>query len=104
MSCQVLSQFNRPIVYSLSPGTNVTPSMAKDVSGLVNMYRITKDDWDKWGDVKSHFDISRLLSFLDFISLFKILVSVLDSEYVAIMTTLLHYLCSVILPPIHHIT
>jgi hypothetical protein len=59
MSCQVLSQLNRPIVYSVSPGKYVTPAMAKDVSGLVNMYRITGDDFDKWDDVKAHFDISR---------------------------------------------
>ncbi|RYR17600.1 hypothetical protein Ahy_B03g062306 isoform C [Arachis hypogaea] len=58
----VLRELNRPIVYSLSPGTSVTPALAKDVSGLVNMYRITGDDWDNWGDVKSHFDISRDLS------------------------------------------
>ncbi|KAJ9176302.1 hypothetical protein P3X46_011632 [Hevea brasiliensis] len=49
----------RPIIYSLSPGTSVTPAMAKDVSGLVNMYRITGDDWDTWGDVAAHFDVSR---------------------------------------------
>ncbi|AES67589.1 alpha-galactosidase [Medicago truncatula] len=59
---EVLSQFNRPIVYSLSPGKDVTPAMAKDVSGLVNMYRITGDDFDKWDDVKAHFDISRDLA------------------------------------------
>lgn len=52
---------NRPIVYSLSPGTSVTPAIAKSVSGLVNMYRITADDWDSWQDVASHFDISRCL-------------------------------------------
>ncbi|KAL2332728.1 hypothetical protein Fmac_013941 [Flemingia macrophylla] len=56
---EVLKKFDRPIVYSLSPGTSVTPAMAKDVSGLVNMYRITGDDWDTWGDVKAHFDITR---------------------------------------------
>ncbi|CAK8567260.1 unnamed protein product [Lathyrus sativus] len=56
---EVLRELNRPIVYSLSPGTKVTPAMAKDVSGLVNLYRITADDWDTWGDVKSHFDVSR---------------------------------------------
>jgi hypothetical protein len=56
---QVLSQINRPFVYSLSPGTSVTPALAKDVSGLANMYRITGDDWDTWGDVKAHFDIAR---------------------------------------------
>ncbi|KAH1251002.1 Alpha-galactosidase A [Glycine max] len=56
---EVLSELNRPIVYSLSPGTSVTPAMAKDVSGLVNMYRITGDDWDLWEDVKAHFDVTR---------------------------------------------
>ncbi|RDX91533.1 aglB, partial [Mucuna pruriens] len=56
---EVLSELNRPIVYSLSPGTSVTPAMAKDVSGLVNMYRITGDDWDTWLDVKAHFDVTR---------------------------------------------
>ncbi|XP_014518536.1 uncharacterized protein LOC106775836 [Vigna radiata var. radiata] len=56
---EVLKQFDRPIVYSLSPGTSVTPAMAKDVLGMVNMYRVTGDDWDTWGDVKSHFDIAR---------------------------------------------
>lgn len=60
-SIQVLKEFDRPIVYSLSPGTSVTPAMAKDVSGLVNMYRITGDDWDTWEDVKYHFDIARWL-------------------------------------------
>ena len=56
---QVLKQLDRPILYSLSPGTSVTPAMAKDVSGLANMYRITADDWDSWGDVASHFDVTR---------------------------------------------
>ncbi|KAJ7945458.1 Alpha-galactosidase [Quillaja saponaria] len=56
---EVLKQLNRPILYSLSPGTSVTPAMAKDVSGLVNMYRITGDDWDSWGDVAAHFDVTR---------------------------------------------
>ncbi|CAL0327970.1 unnamed protein product [Lupinus luteus] len=56
---ELLREFDRPIVYSLSPGTSVTPAMAKEVSGLVNLYRITADDWDNWGDVKAHFDVSR---------------------------------------------
>ncbi|XVF85072.1 hypothetical protein PTKIN_Ptkin17bG0089000 [Pterospermum kingtungense] len=56
---EVLRKLDRPILYSVSPGTSVTPAMAKDVSGLVNMYRITGDDWDTWSDVVSHFDISR---------------------------------------------
>ncbi|RZC20116.1 hypothetical protein D0Y65_006806 [Glycine soja] len=49
---EVLSELNRHIVYSLSLGTSVTPAMGKDISGLVNMYRITIDDWDLWEDVK----------------------------------------------------
>lgn len=56
---QVIKQLDRPIVYSLSPGTSVTPAMAKSVSGLANMYRITGDDWDTWNDIVSHFDITR---------------------------------------------
>ncbi|KAF1864329.1 hypothetical protein Lal_00021985 [Lupinus albus] len=56
---ELLREFDRPILYSLSPGTSVTPAMAKEVSGLVNLYRITGDDWDNWGDVKAHFDVSR---------------------------------------------
>ncbi|XP_061372288.1 uncharacterized protein LOC133314780 isoform X2 [Gastrolobium bilobum] len=56
---EVLRELDRPIVYSLSPGTSVTPAMAKDVIGLVNLYRITGDDWDTWGDVKAHFDVTR---------------------------------------------
>lgn len=55
----VLRKLSYPIVYSLSPGTSVTPAMAKDVSNLVNMYRITGDDWDTWDDVAAHFDVTR---------------------------------------------
>ena len=47
------------MLYSLSPGTGVTLELAKAVSGFVNMYRITADDWDSRGDVASHFDVSR---------------------------------------------
>ncbi|GAB4840478.1 hypothetical protein Ancab_021247 [Ancistrocladus abbreviatus] len=56
---EVLRKLDRPILYSLSPGTSVTPAMAKKVSRLTNMYRITGDDWDSWGDVASHFDVTR---------------------------------------------
>ncbi|KAE8688340.1 O-fucosyltransferase family protein isoform 1 [Hibiscus syriacus] len=56
---EVLQKLDRPILYSLSPGTSVTPAMAKEVSGLVNVYRITGDDWDTWRDVLSHFDVTR---------------------------------------------
>ncbi|KAL5718045.1 hypothetical protein ACHQM5_010984 [Ranunculus cassubicifolius] len=56
---EVLKELDRPILYSLSPGTSATPAMAKDVSSLVNMYRVTGDDWDTWGDVAFHFNVSR---------------------------------------------
>lgn len=56
---QVLQKLNRPILYSVSPGVIPTPVMEKDISGLVNMYRVTGDDWDTWGDVAAHFDVSR---------------------------------------------
>ncbi|XP_024023937.1 uncharacterized protein LOC21410285 isoform X1 [Morus notabilis] len=56
---EVLKELDRPILYSLSPGTSVTPAMAKAVSGLANMYRITGDDWDTWGDVAFHFNVTR---------------------------------------------
>ncbi|XP_047316322.1 uncharacterized protein LOC124919987 isoform X2 [Impatiens glandulifera] len=56
---EVLRGLKRPILYSLSPGTSVTPAMAKRVNCLVNMYRITGDDWDTWLDVASHFNITR---------------------------------------------
>ncbi|CAL5349802.1 unnamed protein product [Camellia sinensis] len=56
---KVLRGLSRPIIYSLSPGTSATPTIAKDVHGLVNMYRITDDDWDLWGDVAGHFNVAR---------------------------------------------
>ncbi|KAF6159520.1 hypothetical protein GIB67_032291 [Kingdonia uniflora] len=33
--------------------------MAEEVSNLVNIYRITGDDWDTWRDVETHFNVSR---------------------------------------------
>ncbi|XP_068332584.1 probable alpha-galactosidase D isoform X1 [Pyrus communis] len=64
---EILKQLERPILYSLSPGTRVTPDMAKAISGMVNMYRITGDDWDSWGDVLAHFDITRDFAAADMI-------------------------------------
>lgn len=60
---QFWREHNRPIIYSLSPGSGVTPTMAKEINDLVNMYRITGDDWDSWQDVTSHFDISRCIEY-----------------------------------------
>lgn len=41
----------------------MTPNMARNVFGLVNMYRITGDDWDNWGDVAAHFNVARYNSY-----------------------------------------
>ncbi|RZC48959.1 hypothetical protein C5167_017384 [Papaver somniferum] len=45
-------------IFSLS-WNQATPAMAKQVSSLVNMYRVTADDWDRWDHVAAHFDVSR---------------------------------------------
>eukprot|EP00048_Salpingoeca_helianthica_P002320 m.56388 g.56388 ORF g.56388 m.56388 type:complete len:449 (+) comp12033_c0_seq1:1417-2763(+) len=51
------------IVYSLSPGehdgkTDMEVTHARTISTLVNMYRVTDDDWDKWSDISLHFDVA----------------------------------------------
>ncbi|WVZ85208.1 hypothetical protein U9M48_032158 [Paspalum notatum var. saurae] len=55
---ELLQEIDRPIILSLSPGTEVTPALAENISDHVNMYRITGDDWDNWKDVSSHFAVS----------------------------------------------
>lgn len=56
---EIIKEIENPILYSISPGTHVTINMAKKISTLVNMYRVTGDDWDTWKDVESHFNVSR---------------------------------------------
>ncbi|XP_028794681.1 alpha-galactosidase-like [Neltuma alba] len=55
----ILKELNRPILLSLSPGVSATPQMAQQISGMVNMYRVTGDDWDQWQHVADHFDVAR---------------------------------------------
>ncbi|KAG0520369.1 hypothetical protein BDA96_08G068000 [Sorghum bicolor] len=55
---ELLQEIDRPIILSISPGTEVTPALAENISDHVNMYRITGDDWDNWKDVSSHFGVS----------------------------------------------
>ncbi|KAK4276159.1 hypothetical protein QN277_019138 [Acacia crassicarpa] len=55
----ILKELNRSIVLSLSPGVSATPQMARQVSGIVNMYRITGDYWDQWQQMTDHFNVSR---------------------------------------------
>ncbi|KAF1861218.1 hypothetical protein Lal_00036220, partial [Lupinus albus] len=56
---QILKDHKPSIVFSLSPGVSATPNMAKTINGLVNMYRVTGDDWDQWSQVVTHFDVAR---------------------------------------------
>ncbi|KAG9446549.1 hypothetical protein H6P81_012677 [Aristolochia fimbriata] len=56
---EALKELDRPVIYSLSPGTSAAPGMAKEVAKFVNMYRVTADDWDRWEDVESHFNVAR---------------------------------------------
>ncbi|OIW16233.1 hypothetical protein TanjilG_18948 [Lupinus angustifolius] len=56
---QILKDLKPSIVFSLSPGVKATPNMAKVINGLVNMYRVTGDDWDQWSEVVTHFDVAR---------------------------------------------
>lgn len=56
---EILKELERPIVLSISPGTEVTPALAQNITQHVDMYRITGDDWDSWKDVRPHFDVAR---------------------------------------------
>ncbi|CAA7404852.1 unnamed protein product [Spirodela intermedia] len=56
---EILAELERPMVFSLSPGKYAMPSMAENIKDLVNMYRITADDWDIWSQVEEHFDAAR---------------------------------------------
>ena len=56
-----------PIVYSLSPGGGIAPNgkqdlatLADQISGDVNMYRVTGDDWDNWPAVDAHFGVAAI--------------------------------------------
>ncbi|KAG5232157.1 DENN domain and WD repeat-containing protein [Salix suchowensis] len=51
---------------TVSPGVIPTPVMKKDISGLVNMYRVNRDAWDTWGDVAARFDVPRWIKFIYF--------------------------------------
>ncbi|KAK7300420.1 hypothetical protein RJT34_11264 [Clitoria ternatea] len=56
---EILRELSHSIVFSLSPGVRATPEMAKGVVGLVNMYRVTADDWDEWPAITAHFNVAR---------------------------------------------
>ena len=47
------------VVLSVSPGVSVTEPMARQVSGIVNMYRVGGNNWDLWDIVKQRFENAR---------------------------------------------
>ena len=56
---QILKKLDNPIILSLSPGYGASVEMGKEVSGFVNMYRMTRKIWDRWSDILSSFDPAR---------------------------------------------
>lgn len=52
-----IEKTGRDIVFSLSPGAGVRTQDAKFLYEHVNLWRITKDLWDKWGDVLPQFEV-----------------------------------------------
>ncbi|KAJ6431083.1 hypothetical protein OIU84_018556 [Salix udensis] len=51
--------------------------MAKDISGLVNMYRVTGDDWDTWGEM-----LQLILMFQGTLLLLIRLIQVLTEDHI----------------------
>ena len=56
---QILKGINRPIVFSVSPGVAATPEVGLIVGPIVNMYRITPNNWDDWNILLRQFDSAR---------------------------------------------
>jgi len=53
---KAIMQCGRPIVLSLSPG-EAPPSFANHLMANANMWRISGDFWDRWGDMDRMFDL-----------------------------------------------
>ena len=56
---QILKGINRTMVFSLSPGVAATPEMVLAAHPVVNMYRITPNNWDDWNILLRQFDAAR---------------------------------------------
>eukprot|EP01084_Bolivina_argentea_P161978 281900_1 len=55
---QAITNSEREMVYSLSPGNYGPPTQhAEQTHNYTNMYRLTEDDWDNYGDVTKHFQV-----------------------------------------------
>ncbi|BBN14401.1 alpha-galactosidase [Marchantia polymorpha subsp. ruderalis] len=56
---EILADLARPVLYSLSPGIGTSTDLAHQVGQYVNAYRVTGDTWDRWNQVRNHFDTAR---------------------------------------------
>ncbi len=54
--CKGRANLGRPIVISGSPGDETPRSQADHLRGNMDMFRITKDQWDQWSDILVQFD------------------------------------------------
>ena len=53
---KALDKCGRPIVFSTSPGP-IDPKMAAHIAKNANLWRISGDFWDRWGDLNKAFDL-----------------------------------------------
>ncbi|XP_054817768.1 alpha-galactosidase-like [Prosopis cineraria] len=56
---EILQGLNRKIIFSVSPGVAATPEMGRQASEMVNMYRVTPNNWDQWQILVNHFEVAR---------------------------------------------
>jgi len=55
---RAIDKSGRPMVLSLSPGPTKVED-AKSLAGNAEMWRISKDFWDRWKDLKTQFALLR---------------------------------------------
>jgi alpha-galactosidase len=53
---RAIDKSGRPIVLSTSPGPT-DPAHADHISSFANMWRVSNDRWDRWGDLDQQFDL-----------------------------------------------
>ena len=54
---KAVAHAGRPIVISGSPGS-ATPGGPEDLRANMEMFRITEDQWDRWGDILAQFELA----------------------------------------------
>lgn len=56
---QAIRRARREIVFSLSPGPNLSTEYADHLAQYCELWRISADFWDRWQDLKNQFEICR---------------------------------------------